>query len=479
MLRTRESSDNSIFEVRNPYTNAVVGTAASASSKDCQDAIESAARALETWQSTLLSDRREVFLKISQMLQTLEYKDKVIALFQAETGASLGAAVSNWHIACAFIHSIVSSYHEFRGEYFPSDALPGSQVTVQRRPIGVIFSVCPWNLPAALTALAVGYAILCGNTVVLKPSEYSPKSQALIVDLFHKAGLPSGVLNFLPMGKDVTPNLTAEIIAHPLVRKISFIGSESVGRIVAMEAAKLLKPCVLELGGNAPSIVFSDANIDTAAKALVYGAFSFAGQACISTERVLVQRDVSEALNSKICDLAKSIKAGEQSPDIPTISSLVHSKSAAAVIDMIREAQGAGAQVLVGDMQADDALVQPHIIFDVKPGMKLWECESFGPVLCITAFDTLEEAISLANNSKYSLTSSVWTSNMDTARQVSNQLRSGYTHINGPTSYVEPAYAVAAAGGGSSGYGRFDVNEFTYKHIIVTHPVQANYPVVV
>jgi len=278
------------------------------------------------------------------------------------------------------------------------------------------------------------------------------------------------------MSRESAPAFTAEIIAHPLVRKINFTGSDRVGRIIATEAGKHLKPCVLELGGKAPAIVLDDADLTEAAKSIVIGSLVHGGQVCMSTERVIVQRGAAEALIDTVKSLASKMKAGDPASD-PTVKfgALFTEGSADNVLSMIREAQNAGAQLIMGDLARQGSVLQPHILVDVKPGMRMWERESFGPVISIKVVDTPEEAVELANATDYSLSASIWTSNMATAQKYAPLIRAGYTNINGSTFHSEPLISVAGLSG-SSGYGHFGIHDFTDERVIITHPLGASHP---
>jgi len=469
------SSDGSTFEIRNPFSKVVVGNSASATSEDCQNAIISAGKAFKTWEHSSLDERCDIFLRAAELLKLDRYKDRILKDVIEETAAA--PVFAKWGtFASGLLHDIATLINELGGVCFPSRRVKGGTVAIERRAMGVILAIAPWNAPVQLTLRAILVPILCGNTVVFRSSENSPRSQAIIFELLQEAGLPAGVFNFISTSRETAPQLTAEMIAHPLVRKINFTGSDRAGRAIAIEAAKHLKPCVLELGGKAPVVVLDDANIDEAAKAIVHAAFLHSGQICMSTERVIIQRGVFDNLRDQICKLARSLKAGnpETEPSVK-LGCLFSESSAENVISIIQEAKEAGASVLVGDIARDGAVVQPHVVTDVKPGMKLWDRESFGPVLVLIAADSIDEAVDLANASDYSLTAALWTSDLYLAKSISSRIRSGYVNINGNTIGAETVHGLRGLGG-SSGYGRFSVDEFTDQRVVITHPLGASYP---
>lgn len=470
------SSTNATFDVRNSFSGKVVGQSASASSEDCKAAVEAAATAFKTWEHTTFEERRAIFLKAADIVSTSAFKDKVVQAVREETASTESWGVFNWAVAAGLLRTYADCVNQLVGQTLPS-AVSGGKLETQRKAIGVVLAIAPWNAPFVLALRAVGIPLICGNTVVLKSSEYSPRTIALVVELLQEAGLPNGVLNFVSMSRETAPTLTAELIAHPLVRKINFTGSDRIGRIIAVEAAKHLKPCVLELGGKAPVIVLDDADIPQAAQAITWGSMLHSGQICMSTERVIVQKGVSAALISAVEDLCKTLKAGDGATgSTAKLSALFTEGSAENVLGLVREAVSSGAELLLGNLQREGAVVQPHLVKGVNPGMRLWHTETFGPVVVFAEVDTIDEAIDLANASDYdySLTSSVWTSNIYSAQTVVARLRAGYININGATIHSEPLAGLRGIGGGS-GYGNFDVENFTNLCVVVTHPLGREY----
>lgn len=462
------------YEVRNPLTGDLAGTAAAASYEDCVAAIEAAQRAFKSWKRTTLDARRDIMGKAADLLATDKYKAKIAIALKEEVAATPIWGYACWLASQGDIRNVAPMVERLRGEYFPSSTA-GGHVQVRRKPWGVVFGIAPWNAGPALAIRAVACAILCGNTVVLKASEVTPRTHAVVAEVFEEAGLPKGVLNYLSISREASPELVAKIIAHPLVRHVNFTGSDRVGKIIAVEAAKSLKPCVLELGGKAPAVVLDDADLESAAKAIIWASMINSGQVCQSTERVIVQRGVAEALTSKMVALAQTVRAGNGYTDGAKLSAVFSEPAAESIVNMIKEAHGEGAVVLLGDMARQGALVQPHIVKDVKPGMKLWERETFGPVVVVAEVDTLEEAVEMANASEYSLTSAVWTQDIDRIEAVAPEIQAGFTNINGPTFHRESMISLHGFGG-ASGYGRFDVDAFTEKHVLVTHSRDRQYP---
>ncbi|TDL24450.1 ALDH-like protein [Rickenella mellea] len=415
-------------------------------------------------------------MKAADLIQTDKYVQNGVRAIEEETAAVKLVAMMDIQMAARTLIDAAGQATQIQGDFYESTAVPGAQVLVSRKPHGVIFAIPPWNGPVILTLRAICIPLICGNTVVVKPAEVCPRSQAVAIEVLHEAGIPPGVLNLVSVSKDNSPKLTAEIIANPLVRHINFTGSDRVGKILAAEAAKYLKPCVFELGGKAPAVVLDDANISDAARAITFGALLHSGQVCMSTERVIVQRGAAATLQSELLKLFRNVKAGDPTRDPSAqLSCLINEASAVNVVKMVEEAKSSGAQVLLGDIRREGARVQPHILTGVNPGMRAWDRESFGPVVVISVVDTVDEAIELANASEYSLTASVWASDRYKGVEVANQIRAGCTSVNGPTIHIEPGLELAGLGG-ATGYGRFTVDNFTVKRGVVVHPPNVTYP---
>ncbi|TFY67393.1 hypothetical protein EVJ58_g1663 [Rhodofomes roseus] len=476
----RPASDNGSYEVRNPYTREVVGHAAAATQKDCRDAVEAAATAFKTWENSPLHLRRDIFLKASDLLATDKWKKRATEALQEEVAATDFMVIFNFVLSNNGLRVDAGAIDQLKGETFPS-IVPGGQVTTVRRAMGVIYAISPWNVPLALTIRACAVPIVCGNTVVLKTSESSPRSQTLVAELLHEAGLPSGVLNIISTRRVDSPPRSAEIIAHPAVRKINFTGSSVVAKSLATEAAKWLKPCVFELGGKAPVVVLEDADIDRAARAITSSALMNSGQICMSTERVIVMRKVAPALIQALKTHFQKLKAG--GPGLP-LSALFTEASAQRFMGLLDDAVAKGAKLLLGDKAREGSVVQPHILTDVTSDMRIWNEESFAPNIIVHSVDTIDEAVEYANKSDYSLMAAVWTKDVYNAYETAGRIHSGTVNINGPTVHTEMGTAGNGVGslrglGGDSGYGHFGVEDFTYIRVLSLHPKDdTQYPLV-
>jgi len=464
------ASDGATFKVHNPHDRKIVTVSASASSQDCKDAVEAAHKAFLTWEHTAFAVKRSLLMKAADLLETERYRAKIYQAVNEETAGNDSWGFINVKGAASAIREAAVLATTIKGESFPSSSIPGGLCIVQRRSYGVALAVSPWNAPVNLTVRAIAVPLVCGNTVVVKSSELSPRSQEVAIEALHEAGVPPGVINYLSMSRDSAPQLVSELIGNPLVKHINFTGSDRVGKIIAGEAAKYLKPCVFELGGKAPAVVLDDADVDDAARSIAQGAMMHAGQICMSTERVIVQKSVSAALIEKVTTLCRTLKAGDCRTDptakLPCVMNEVFAEN---ILGMMREAKDAGAEVVLGDLKRDGPLIQPHLLKGVKPGMKAWDRESFGPVVGFAVVDTVDEAVELANTSDYSLTASLWTSDINRAIDVGSRLRAGCSVVNGATFHSEVGLGNAGLGG-ATGYGRFDIDNFTVKRMIVICP---------
>ncbi|KAF8583491.1 aldehyde dehydrogenase [Ramaria rubella] len=469
------SSTCETFNTFHPGTDELIGTVESASETNIREAIQAANTAFPVWEGVLASEKRNILNKAADILQSEKYVDRFNESVAQEIGAIAIAGGLEAGAGAAQLREAAAQITRIMGETFPSGRVPGANVIVQKRPYGVVFAIAPWNSPINLAARATAMAIACGNTVVLKSSELCPRTHGLFVEALHEAGLPNGVVNLLHISKERSPELVPLIIANPIVKHVNFTGGDRVGRIIAAEAGKHLKPSVMELGGKAAAVVLDDADIKLAARGIISGAMLASGQICMSSERVIVQRGVSEALITELTKLATKIRAGPNGSG-SYISGVSSKTSAERIISLLRDAESQGAKVLVGDLKIDGPYVQPHIMLGYKPGMRVWDEETFGPVFGITICDTIDEAIDLANDTSFALTSSLWTNSIK-GIEIASRIQTGSVMINGSTFHPEPSIEIHGVGG-NSGWGRYDIENFTQRRIIIVHPEVVKFPLV-
>ena len=468
------ASDGKIFERRDPLSGDVVTRAAAATVEDAKAAADAAAAAFPAWAAVLPSERRRLLLKAADVLasRAADFTD----VQMGETGASAPWVGFNVMLAANMLREVASFVSQITGETHPSET-PGCLALTVRQPVGVVLGIAPWNAPIILAIRAIAAPLACGNTVVLKASETSPGTQYLLGRVFRDAGFPPGVVNVVTNAPaDASPVVQA-LIAHPAVRRINFTGSTHVGRIIAEAAAKQLKPVLLELGGKAPLLVLDDADLDEAVNAAAFGAFMYQGQICMSTERVVVDRKVADSFASKLGKKAESLAAGNARNSNNALGPLISKEAAAKVDVLVKDAVAKGAKLIAGG-QVDGPVMQATVLDHVTRDMRIYHEESFGPVAPIVRVATVEEAINVANDTEYGLSSAVFGRDVNRALQVARRIESGICHINGPT--VQDEAQIPFGGMKASGYGRFGgraaINEFTELRWITIETEPHHYP---
>ncbi|OQD75503.1 hypothetical protein PENDEC_c007G01118 [Penicillium decumbens] len=467
----QNSQNNGTFPVKNPMTGETIYECASASLDDYAAAIENAHVVQPSWARLGPSARRLILLKAADIMETYINKHAP-EILSGEVSATKGWIRANILSTAGVFRENAALATHIKGEIVPADR-PGTTILVNREPVGVVFAISPWNMPVTLTARAICCPLICGNSVILKPSEFSPKSQHLVVSALVEAGLPAGCLQFLPTSSADTPQAVEFAVQHPKVSRTNFTGSDRVGRIIAGLSASCLKQCVLELGGKAPVVVLEDADVDAAVESVVYGAMSNSGQICMSTEWVIVHHSLAADFKSQLVKRVESLRVGNhlEEPDVE-LSGLFTAASAERVLRLIKAAVDAGATLLAGDLSLYGpcrTILGPHVLADVTRDMDIFHQETFGPVVFLSEFDTDEDAIAQANDSEFSLCASVFSRDVLRAMGMAKRIRTGSCHVNGPTVYIEAPLPNGGVGG-ASGYGRFGgvagIEEFTERQIV-------------
>lgn len=469
------AQDGVTFERRHPVSNALITEAAAASIDDAKKAAESAQAAYKTWRLSPPSERRRLLLKAADILESKT--PQFIETMAAEVGASALWAGFNVHLAANVFREAASLATQIQGETIPTDK-PGALSMTIRQPVGVIFSMVPWNGTVVLAARAIAYPIVCGNSVVFRGSEASPKTHALIAEALVEAGFPPGVLNYLSNAPQTAPEVVDTLIAHKAVRRINFTGSTRVGRIVAEKAAQQLKRCLLELGGKSPLIVLDDANVDEAVKAAVFGSFLYQGQICMSTERLIVDEKLADEFVTKFAARAKQLNAGDPAVNPQcVIGPMINPSSGMRINDLLQDALDKGAKLVCGGL-AEGAIMPATILDHVNASMKIYDEETFGPITVVIRVKTAAEAVAVANDSAYGLSSGVFGRDVNRALSVGMELEYGSVHVNGST--VQNEAQAPYGGTKNSGYGRFDgravIDEFTELKWLTIEPQEQQYP---
>ena len=470
-----ESSDKSSFDRKHPVSGKAVSNAANATVDDALKAAQSAQKAFASWKATGPSERRRLLLKVADIVESKT--GEFVEVMAKEVGASALWAGFNAHLTANVFREAASMATQIQGETIPTDKPNTLSMTI-RQAVGPILSIVPWNGTAVLAARAIAYPLVCGNTVIFKGSEFSPATHALITKCIEEAGIPAGVVNYLNSSPDRSPEISDALIASKEVRRINFTGSTRVGRIIAQKAAQHLKRCLLELGGKSPLIVLDDADIDAAVKAAVFGSFLFQGQICMSTERLIVDENIADEFVAKFVEKTKNLTAGD--PCVTgdcIIGPMVTPNSGERINRMFNDAVQKGAKVVCGGL-AEGAVMPATILDHVTPEMEIYDEETFGPITVVIRCRGEDDAIRIANDSSYGLSSGIFGHDVNRAMRVAMAIEYGSVHVNGST--VQNEAQAPYGGTKNTGYGRFDgravIDEFTELKWLTIEPIEQQYP---
>lgn len=423
-----DSIDGDTFDVLDPVTNKPYIKAASGKKEDIEAAVKAAKEAFKNgpWPTMLPRERARILTKIAdivesreQVLAEMESYDSGLPITQAKGQAR--RAAENFRFFADLI--VAQSDDTFK--------VPGRQINyVNRKPIGVAGLITPWNTPFMLESWKLAPALATGNTVVLKPAEFTPLSASLWAGIFEEAGLPQGVFNLVNgFGETAGDSL----VKHPDVPLISFTGESKTGQIIFGNSAPFLKGLSMELGGKSPAVVFDDADLEAAVNATIFGVFSLNGERCTAGSRIIVQRGIYDEFVERYAAQAKRVKVGLPSDPKTEVGALVHPEHFEKVMSYVELGKEEGRLVAGGGRPEEfpeGNFVQPTVFADVAPDARIFQEEIFGPVVAITPFDTEEEALELANNTKYGLAAYIWTSNLQRAHNFSQAVEAGMVWLN-------------------------------------------------
>ncbi|WP_245441553.1 aldehyde dehydrogenase [Rhizobium vallis] len=469
------ASSGATYERIDPLTGDVATIASAGSVADMTKAANAAAAAFPDWSQTGPGERRRLLNAAADLLEARS--PELIAAMTGETGATTQWAAINCALGADIFREAAAMTTQISGELVPS-GIPGSLAMAVRQPAGVCVGIAPWNAPIILGTRAVAMPLACGNTVVLKASELCPKTHGLIGDVLRDAGFPPGVVNIVSNAPSDAAAVVDTLIAHPAVRRINFTGSTRVGRLIAEASARHLKRCLLELGGKAPFIVLADADIDEAVRAAAFGAFMNQGQICMSTERIILMEEIADEFVEKFRAKAETLVAGNPRDGNTPLGTMITAEAVRRVRALVEDAAQKGAVVLCGG-HARGTLIDATVIDHVTPAMRIYREESFGPLAAIIRVDSIDEAVTVANDNEYGLSSAVFSRDINQALDVAKRIETGICHINEATVADEPQ--MPFGGVKSSGYGRFGgraaIDEFTELRWITLASGRRNYPI--
>ncbi len=417
---------DSTFDVTNPATGEVIAKVAKAGKKETEEAIAAAARAFPAWRAKTAKERSAILYRWYSLI--IENKTWLGQLMTSEQGKPLKEAEGEVEYAASFIQWFAEEAKRANGEIIPP-IKPGSRILATREPIGVVAAITPWNFPMAMLTRKLGPALAAGCTGVIKPANNTPLSAFALVQLAKKAGVPDGVLNAVA---GTTAEISDAIMASPEVRKISFTGSTAVGKTLVRNAAETMKKVSMELGGNAPYIVFDDADIDAAVEGAIANKFRNAGQVCVSVNRFYIHEAIYEDFVNKLAERVNALKVGNGMEEGVVVGPLIESAAVDKVREHVEDAIAKGATALAGGKAhaLGGNFWQPTVLTNCSDSMKLAAEETFGPVAACFRFTTEDEVIHRANDTPFGLAAYFYTQNLQRVFRVSQALEAGMIGVN-------------------------------------------------
>jgi len=451
------------IEVINPATEALLSRIPQGSDADAQRAILAAEAAQPQWEALPAVERGVWLHKIATAIRARE--PQLTATIVAEGGKTQGLAQTEVLFTADYLDYMAEWARRYEGEIINSDR-PNENIFLFKKAIGVTTGILPWNFPFFLIARKAAPALITGNTIVIKPSELTPNNAAIFADILHTLGLPAGVINFV---YGYGPEVGQELAANPKVGLVSLTGSVGAGVATMQAAAKNVTKVSLELGGKAPAIVMDDADIDLAVRAIVSSRMINSGQVCNCAERVYVQDGIYDRFIAALTAAFRQVKLGDpaQHSDID-MGPLINAAALQRVEQKVANAVAAGATVVLGGKRVGDQgfFFEPTLITGVRQEMEIMQEEIFGPVLPVMRFKTLDEALALANDCQYGLTSSLYTRDINTTMKALRQLKFGETYVNRENFEAMQGFHAGWRKSGVGGAdGKHGLEEFLQTHV--------------
>ncbi|HLJ62561.1 MAG TPA: NADP-dependent succinate-semialdehyde dehydrogenase, partial [Stellaceae bacterium] len=457
-----DADDGTTITVDNPASGQALGTVPRMGAAETRRAILAAERALPDWRARTAKERALILRRWFDLM--MAHQEDLARLMTAEQGKPLTESRGEIAYAASFIEWFAEEGKRIYGDVIPGHARD-KRIIVLKQPVGVCAAITPWNFPAAMITRKAGPALAAGCTMVLKPASQTPFSALALCELAERAGLPKGVLS------SVTGSATAigaEMTSHPVVRKITFTGSTEIGKVLMAQSAGTVKKLSLELGGNAPFIVFDDADLDAAVKGAIASKYRNAGQTCVCANRLLVQAGIYDAFAAKLAEAVAAMRVGDGAEAGTVIGPLIDRKAVAKVEEHIADARALGARLVVGGHphQLGGNFFEPTVLADVTTKMKVAREETFGPVAPLFRFETEAQAIAMANDTEFGLAAYFYGRDIGRVWRVAEALEYGIVGINEGiiSTEVAPFGGVKESGVGREGskYGIEDFLEIKY-----------------
>ncbi|GLI22993.1 succinate-semialdehyde dehydrogenase/glutarate-semialdehyde dehydrogenase [Xanthobacter flavus] len=450
------------ISVNNPATGEIIGTIPKAGAAETRRAIEAAAEAFKTWRATTAAERAGKLHKLADLI--LANADELALILTTEQGKPLAEAKGEIGASAAYVRWFAEEARRLYGDVIPSP-WPNRRILVTKEPVGVCAAVTPWNFPSSMLSRKIGAALAAGCTVVCKPSELTPYSGLAWGVLAEMAGIPAGVVNIV-VGD--APSIGGEMTSNPAVKKVTFTGSTPVGKLLMKQSADTMKKISLELGGNAPFLVFDDADLDLAVEQAIASKYRNVGQTCVCANRFYVQAGIYDAFAAKFAEASKKLKVGNGVDEGVVAGPLIDERALAKVERLLKDALDKGASILTGGKQPalGGTFFEPTVLANATQDMAFARDEIFGPLAPLFKFETEEEAVSYANATEYGLACYFFTKDLGRAFRVSEQLQYGQVGVNAGviTTEVAPFGGVKESGVGREGskYGCDDYLNIKY-----------------